>query len=95
MRPKLATLAAAACLAANLFVVPASPAHAGQLNLPALGEAESDQFSIDDERKLGEQIMREIRPAPDVIDDPVLFQYLMSIFVPLHEAAGEAFEKGF
>ena len=85
MRPKLATLAAAACLALNVFLVPAAPA--AQLNLPALGEAESDQFSIDDERKLGEQIMRQIRPDPAVIDDPVLFQYLMSIFVPLHDAA--------
>jgi beta-barrel assembly-enhancing protease len=88
LRPKLATLAATACLALNLFVVPATPAHAfGQLNLPALGEAESDQLSIDDERKLGDQIMREIRPDPAVIDDPVLYQYLMSVFVPLHEAA--------
>ena len=85
MRPKLATLAAAACLALNVFLVPAAPA--AQLNLPALGEAESDQFSIDDERKLGEQIMRQIRPDPAVIDDPVLFQYLMSIFAPLHDAA--------
>jgi beta-barrel assembly-enhancing protease len=85
LRPKLATLAAAACLALNVFVVPAAPA--AQLNLPALGEAESDQFSIDDERKLGEQIMRQIRPDPAVLDDPVLLQYLLSIFVPLHDAA--------
>ena len=85
MRPKLATLAAAACLALNVFVVPATPA--AQLNLPALGEAESDSFSIDDERKLGEAIMRQIRPDPAVIDDPVLYEYLLSIFVPLHEAA--------
>ncbi|MEO5689936.1 MAG: M48 family metalloprotease [Burkholderiaceae bacterium] len=85
MRPKLAPLAAAACLALNLFIVPASPA--AQLNLPALGEAEADQFSIDDERKLGEAIMRQIRPDPAVIDDPVLYQYLMSLFVPLHDAA--------
>jgi predicted Zn-dependent protease len=85
LRPKLATLAAAACLALNVFVVPATPA--AQLNLPALGEAESDSLSIDDERKLGDQIMREILPDPAVIDDPVLYQYLMSVFVPLHEAA--------
>ncbi len=85
MRPKLATLAAAACLALNVFVVPAAPA--AQVNLPALGEAESDQFSIDDERRLGEAIMRQIRPDPAVIDDPVLYEYLLSIFVPLHEAA--------
>jgi predicted Zn-dependent protease len=85
LRPKLATLAAAACLALNVFVVPATPA--APLNLPALGEAESDSLSIDDERKLGDQIMREILPDPAVIDDPVLYEYLMSVFVPLHEAA--------
>ena len=85
MRPKFATLAAAACLALNVFIVPAAPA--AQLNLPALGEAESDSFSIDDERRLGDAIMRQIRPDPAVVDDPVLYQYLMSIFVPLHEAA--------
>jgi len=85
LRPKLATLAAAACLALHVFIVPATPA--AQLNLPALGEAESDSLSIDDERKLGDQIMREILPDPAVIDDPVLYQYLMSVFVPLHEAA--------
>jgi predicted Zn-dependent protease len=85
LRPKLATLAAAACLALNVFVVPLAPA--AQMNLPALGEAESDAFSLDDERKLGEQIMRQIRPDPAVIDDPVLLEYLLSIFVPLHDAA--------
>ena len=88
MRPKFATLAAAACLALNVFIVPHAPA--AQPNLPALGEAESDEFSIDDERKLGEQIMRQIRPDPAVIDDPVLFEYLMSIFGPLHDAARQA-----
>jgi len=85
LRQKLSTFAAAACLALNVFVVPATPA--AQLNLPALGEAESDSLSIDDERKLGDQIMSEIRPDPDVVDDPVLYEYLMSVFVPLHQAA--------
>ncbi len=86
MRQKLAPLAAAACLALNLFALPATPALA-QVNLPALGEAEADEFGIGDEKKLGEQIMRQIRPDPDVLDDPVLFEYLLSIFVPLHQAA--------
>jgi predicted Zn-dependent protease len=85
LRPKLATLAAAACLALNLFTVPAAPA--APLNLPALGEAEGDEFSIDDEKKVGDQIMRQILPDPAVVDDPVLYQYLMSIFGPLHQAA--------
>jgi predicted Zn-dependent protease len=85
LRPKLATLAAAAFLALNALVMPAAPA--AQLNLPALGEAESDSFSLDDERKLGDQIMRQIRSDPAVIDDPVLYQYLLSIWDRLHEAA--------
>jgi predicted Zn-dependent protease len=86
LRPKFAPLAVAACVALNLYALQPSVAYA-QLNLPALGEAESDQFSIDDEKKVGEQIMREIRPDPDVVDDPVLSAYLMSIFEPLHQAA--------
>ncbi len=86
MRPKLATLAFAACAALNLFVLPAAPVQA-QVRLPALGEAESDSFSIDDERKVGEAIMREIRPDPAVVDDPVLFEYVEAIFERLHAAA--------
>ncbi len=86
MRLKLAPLAFAACVAINLLVLPAAPAHA-QIRLPALGEAESDQFSISDEKKLGAQIMREIRQDPDVVDDPVLSDYLDSIFRPLYRAA--------
>ena len=85
MRQKFAILAATACLALNVFLVPRAPA--AQPNLPALGEAEADSFSIDDERKMGEQIMRQIRPDPAVIDDPVLLEYLQSIFVRLHDAA--------
>ena len=86
MRQKLASLALAACVALNLAVLPLSPAEA-QVRLPALGEAESDQFSIDDERRVGEQIMREIRPDPAVVDDPVLFEYVDTIFQRLHAAA--------
>ena len=86
MRPKLATLALAACAALNLFLMPAAPVQA-QVRLPALGEAESDSFSIDDERKVGEQIMREIRPDPAVVDDPVLYEYVDTIFERLHAAA--------
>lgn len=85
MRPNLASLALAACLVFNALVPP-TPAHA-QVRLPALGEAEEDSFSITDEKRVGDAIMREIRPDPDVIDDPVLFEYLESIFRPLHDAA--------
>jgi predicted Zn-dependent protease len=35
------------------------------------------------ERKLGDQIMREIRRDPDYLDDPLLLEYLQSLWQPL------------
>ena len=61
-------------------------AHA-QVNLPALGDTASDDFNLGTERKLGDQIMREIRRDPDYIDDPLLLEYLQSIWQPLLAAA--------
>src|SRR5205814_5196637 len=55
--------------------------------LPALGDTASEDFGIGAERKLGDQIMREIRRDPDYIDDPVLLEYLQSIWQPLVAAA--------
>jgi predicted Zn-dependent protease len=48
--------------------------------LPALGDPEAGDFSIGTERKLGDQIMREIRSDPDYVDDPVLLEYLQSVW---------------
>ena len=61
----------------------ALPPAAAQNNLPALGDTESEDFGIGPERKLGEQIMREIRRDPDYLDDPVLLEYLESLWNPL------------
>ena len=58
------------------------PARA-QNQLPALGDPASEDFSIATERKLGDEIMREIRADPDYIDDPVLLEYLQSLWQPL------------
>ncbi|MGL6113219.1 MAG: M48 family metalloprotease [Rubrivivax sp.] len=58
-----------------------------QVRLPALGEAAAEEFSLGTERRLGEQIMREIRRDPDYLDDPVLLEYLQSVWTPLVEAA--------
>ena len=62
--------------------------------LPALGDTASEDFGIGAERKLGDQIMREIRRDPDYIDDPVLLEYLLSIFQPLVAAARQRGEIG-
>ena len=65
-----------------------------QNNLPALGDAASDELSVGAERRLGDRIMREIRPDPDYSDDPVLLEYLQSLFAPLLAAARQRGEVG-
>jgi len=74
-------LVAGLCAAALLCSAPL-PLRA-QHNLPALGDTDSEDFSIATERRVGEQIMREIRRDPDYLDDPLLLEYLQSIWVPL------------
>lgn len=55
--------------------------------LPALGDSVSEDFDVGTERRLGDQIMRDIRRDPDYIDDPVLLEYLQSVWQPLLSAA--------
>ncbi len=42
------------------------------LRLPALGESAAEDFNVGTERRLGDQIMGEIRRDPDYLDDPAL-----------------------
>ncbi|HLO96574.1 MAG TPA: M48 family metalloprotease, partial [Burkholderiaceae bacterium] len=83
-RPLPKRLLAALC--AGLMLLPAAPLRA-QVNLPALGDSVSDDLSIGAEKRLGEQIMRQIRPDPDYLDDPLLLEYVQGIWTPLVEAA--------
>ena len=71
-------LAATLCAGAQLL----APVYA-QNQLPALGDPAADDFSLATEHKLGEEIMREIRADPDYLDDPVLLEYLQSLWQPL------------
>ena len=68
------------------MLLPAWPLHA-QVRLPALGESASLDLSVGAERRLGDQIMREARRDPAFLDDPVLTEYLQSIWNPLLTAA--------
>ncbi len=70
------------------------PAFAAPNQLPALGDTASDDFGVGTERRLGDQIMREIRRDPDFSDDAVLLEYLNSIFLPLVAAARQRGEIG-
>jgi beta-barrel assembly-enhancing protease len=60
---------------------------ASQVRLPALGESAAEDFNVGTERRLGDQIMGEIRRDPDFLDDPVLQEYLQSLWQPLVAAA--------
>ncbi len=70
-------------LMAAALVLPAG----AQVRLPSLGETASQDLSVGTERRLGDSIMREARRDPEFLDDPVLLEYLQSIWNPLVAAA--------
>ena len=72
----------------------AAPIASAQGQLPALGDTASDDFNLGTERKLGDQIMREIRRDPDYLDDALLLEYLQSVWQPLVAAARQRGEIG-
>lgn len=84
-----------ALLCAASLLVPAAPTVVvAQSRLPALGESASDDLSVGNERRLGDQIMRNIRRDPDYLDDPVLLEYLQSLWDPLVAAARQRGDIG-
>src|SRR5262245_42555037 len=58
-----------------------------QVRLPTLGDSASADFDINAERHLGDQIMREIRRDPDYFDDPLLLEYVQTLWLDLVDAA--------
>lgn len=66
------------------FAVQAVPA---QVRLPSLGESAVEDITVGAERRVGDQIMRQIRADPAYLDDPVLLEYVDSIFQPLLAAS--------
>jgi predicted Zn-dependent protease len=84
-----AALAAVLALAA----VPAAAPRA-QVQLPALGESVSDDITIGAERRLGEQVMRLVRRDADYLDDPLLTDYVASLWAPLVASARRRGEIG-
>ena len=76
-----------ASLLALLLALPVPLQAGAQVRLPALGEAANADLSVADEKRIGESIMRDGRRDPTFLDDPVLLDYLQSIWVPLVAAA--------
>ncbi len=69
------------------LLLPVAPVRAqfSQNKLPNLGDGAEVPLGV--ERRLGESIAREIYRDPDYLDDPVLGDYLQSIWQPLLVAA--------
>jgi predicted Zn-dependent protease len=76
------TLAAPAVPAAPPAPAPAAPATRG---LPSLGDA--GEMTTLEERKLGDQIARELYRDPDYLDDPILADYIDGIWRHLLDGA--------
>lgn len=80
-RPRLRTLCAALLIASQLALPPLAQA---QL-LPGMGDG--GEMTASAERRLGDQIARELYRDPDYIDDPVLGEYVQDIWQRLLAAA--------
>src|SRR5688572_30474613 len=79
-KPRLRSLCAVLLIASQLALPPLAQA---QL-LPGMGDGE---MTASAERRLGDQIARELYRDPDYIDDPVLVDYVQAIWQPLMAAA--------
>ncbi|MCE2916086.1 MAG: M48 family metalloprotease [Rubrivivax sp.] len=77
----------AAALAAVLTLVAPLPPAWAQVRLPSLGETSETDLGIADERRIGDAFMREGRRDPQFLDDPLLQDYLDSLWRPLLAAA--------
>ena len=96
LKHRLALAALLMLTAANLTLAPsASAAPAGGTgtgSLPALGD--NSELSAAAERRIGDRIATSIYRDPDYLDDPVLNDYLQSIWQPLLAAARSRGELG-
>ncbi|MDB5728522.1 MAG: family metallopeptidase [Noviherbaspirillum sp.] len=78
--------------AALAFVctLPVAPAFTHAQGLPSLGDTDRQELSPLTERKLGEQIMRDIRRDRDYLDDGPVLEYLNNFGATLLAATPEA-----
>lgn len=81
MRARFTALAVCACLVVSNLMAPVHAADSQplDLNLPSLGTVAGGSLTLSDERKIGEDMMAEIRRDYDYLDDMELQQYLNKI----------------
>jgi predicted Zn-dependent protease len=64
-----------------------TPVAQSQVRLPSMGETVSSSMPLGSERRLGDEIWTEVRRDASYLDDPVLTEYLQSLWLPLVQAA--------
>jgi predicted Zn-dependent protease len=84
----------AVALATALLLLTGPGLARAQVNLPALGDAVSQDLDVNDERRIGDQIMRQIRLDPDYLDDPLLLEYVQRLWSPLVASAKQLGQIG-
>ena len=82
----LAALMSASSLLPAWAQAPVAPPP-NPVRLPALGEAASADLSVNQERRIGDAILREGRRDPAFLDDPILLAYVQQLYEPLLRAA--------
>jgi predicted Zn-dependent protease len=87
LRSRFARGCMLAAALASAVPAPLVAQSAPAVRLPSLGDAGGEDFGVGTERRLGEQIMREVRRDPAYFDDPLLLEYLQSLWSPLLAAA--------
>ena len=83
--PRLQTLALSLALALGAMSPLGLQAQSSAGRLPNIGDGNG--MSVQQERRLGESIMRQLVTDADYMDDPVLMDYLQTIWQPLRESA--------
>jgi predicted Zn-dependent protease len=93
-RPRRVALAAALVVAMACPIAPAASNLNDNVDLPNLGDTDRESLSPLMERKLGEEIMRDIRRNRDYLDDAPTLEYMNefgnSLLAARPEARGEA-----
>ncbi|WP_246860504.1 M48 family metalloprotease [Noviherbaspirillum sp. UKPF54] len=83
-------IGAAVLAIAGIIPAAVAPSLAAAQNLPSLGDTDREDLSPLMERKLGEQIMRDIRRDRDYLDDAPLSEYLNNFGATLLAARPDA-----
>lgn len=73
------------CLMTPLLCLGLATQAQAPLRLPALGDGA--EWALGEERQLGDAIMAQVWRDPDIIDDPVLLDYVQSLWTPLLSVA--------